>query len=217
MKKAKKIKSSVIAACLVLGGGLFYVNHKNIVHANAEDLPEGICEEFSSDFVEDTAVDLTEYEQYKPFGLEYNSKNERFYFKDQLVRYFKDQVNSSGIIIGFSYDDGEVDIIAKRDSAYKLKELDIQEQAAFEEGYPAADDSLAAYESFGVQYEKSQDLWRYNGQIIRAFHDEGHNTYLSAENAALDSDLSLIVTRDKGGKITSIDKMTEEQFNRIFN
>lgn len=233
MKKANLFKITAIVVSLVIAGEGGYICRKYMIHANAnQSLSEDEAEEFCTNINEDTVADLNQYEQYEPFGLEYNSENKRFYYNNQLVRYFKDQINSDGSIIGFSYLDGEVDIIAKRDSSYKLEALISQGQSEYdkrteelsnnikyldnnysiEEGYLTTDDSLASYEKYGVKYEKQQDLWSYNGQIIRAFYDEGHQTYLCPE----DSGLSLIVTRDKSGNISSIVQMTNEQFQNIF-
>lgn len=214
------------------------MNHNTITHANTNNsISEGAAEEFSADFTDDAEkVDLSQYEQYEQFGLEYNADNERFYYNDKLVRYFKDIVNAEGTIIGFSYTDGEVDLLAKRDSSYQLKELVTEPQkdfdqrtkelsetqntlngaTSFEEGTPVNDDSLKAYENYGIKYEKEKDLWSYNGQIIRAFYDEGYQSYLSGDSAAKESNLLLIVKRDASGKIQSIDEMTIEQFNELF-
>lgn len=57
--------------------------------------------------------------------MKYNKTKERFYYNDKLVRYFKDVVNKDGNTIGFSYPDGEVDLIANRNTSYQLKGIEI--------------------------------------------------------------------------------------------
>ena len=219
MKNKKIIYLSAIICVLALTGGLFFFNHQTIVLADS-----------------DTSINLVEYKQYESYGLKYDKQKDRFYYNGKMVRYFKDQVNANGKIIGFSYSDGEIDIISKRDSKYQLKELIVQSKedfdqrtkefnesfkeadgsGSFEEGFEADDDSLAGYESDGIKYEKKHDAWSYNGCIIRALYDQGYKTYLTNDDIALESNLALIVNRDKSGNITGIFEMSPEQFKSIF-
>jgi len=252
MKNKKIIYVSAIIGVLALTGGLFYFNHQNIVLADSENNAqvenltkeevgepeenEEFAQESVGEFEEDTSINLDEYKQYESYGLKYDKQKDRFYYNGKMVRYFKDQVNANGKIIGFSYSDGEIDIISKRDSKYQLKELIVQSKedfdqrtkefnesfkeldgfGSFEEGFEVDDDSLAGYESEGIKYEKKHDAWSYNGRIIRALYDQGYKTYLINDDIALESNLALIVNRDKSGNITSISEMAPEQFKSIF-
>lgn len=95
MKKTNIFKITAIVVSLVIAGGGFYINRQNVTYANTKQaLPGNEAEEFSTTVNEDATIDFSQYKQYEPFGLKYHSENKRFYYNNQLVRYFKDQINS---------------------------------------------------------------------------------------------------------------------------
>ena len=124
---------------------------------------------------------------YEPYGMTYDTEKDRFFYNGQVVRYFKDQINSNETN-GFSYDDGVIDVEPIRDEDGTLTGLKqssdadfnarTKEQEAlkaelekagitagsgsFEQGDPNyRDDSLDAYAEFGVSYDKTSDHWMY--------------------------------------------------------
>lgn len=234
MKKKNFFTITAIAACLALAGGLFYSNHQNIALANKK---ENIStqEEFSSNLGEvNQSIDISQYNQYEQFGLKYDKTNERFYYNGKLVRYFKDVINADGITIGFSYSDGEVDLIVKRSISYKLEGIEVDKNfdqrtkeiaknqkalngaTSYEEGTPVKDGSLEIYENYGIKYEKDLNLWSYDGRIIHTLYDENYQTYLSNKEEAKKSNLSLIVNRNDNEEILSISEMDTALYNKLF-
>ena len=49
------------------------------------------------------------YSIYAPYGMTYDMGKDRFFYNEQVVRYFKDQI-SSNETNGFSYDDGVIEM-----------------------------------------------------------------------------------------------------------
>lgn len=235
MKRKNIIAVTTIVGCLALAVGVLYSYHQiNALSTKEEN--NSIQVESNSDLGEESqTIDLSQYDEYEQFGLKYNKTKERFYYNDKLVRYFKDVVNADGNTITFSYIDGEVDLIAKRNTSYQLEGIDIDKNfdqrtkeiadtqkalngaTSFEEGTPVNDDSLKSYENYGIKYEDDLDLWSYDGQIIHSLYDEGYQTYLSNKNEAKKSNLSLIVNRDNNEEIQGISEMDSALYNKIFN
>ena len=54
------------------------------------------------------------YSIYEPYGMTYDTEKDRFFYNGQVVRYFKDHINSNETN-GFSYDDGVIDVEPIRD------------------------------------------------------------------------------------------------------
>lgn len=68
---------------------------------------------------------------------------------------------------------------------------------SFELGDPNyCDNSLDAYTTFGISYDKVSDNWIYIGKIIHILYDANHNTYY--DNSASNG-INLKVIRDKHG------------------
>lgn len=172
------------------------------------------------------------------FGMTYDTEKDRFFYNGQVVRYFKDQINSNETN-GFSYDDGVIDVEPIRDEDGTLTGLKqssdadfnarTKEQEAlkaelekagitagsgsFEQGDPNyRDDSLDAYTEFGVSYDKSSDHWMYGEKPIYILYDKEHYTFC---DKGVSDGVSLNVVRDKAGnieKLVSVDKGELEQF-----
>ena len=178
------------------------------------------------------------YSIYEPYGMTYDTEKDRFFYNGQVVRYFKDQINSNETN-GFSYDDGVIDVEPIRDEDGTLTGLKqssdadfnarTKEQEAlkaelekagitagsgsFEQGDPNyRDDSLDAYTEFGVSYDKTSNHWMYGEKPIYILYDKEHYTF--CDKGASDG-VSLNVIRDKAGnieKLVSVDKGELEQF-----
>ena len=178
------------------------------------------------------------YSIYEPYGMTYDTEKDRFFYNGQVVRYFKDQINSNETN-GFSYDDGVIDVEPIRDEDGTLTGLKqssdadfnarTKEQEAlkaelekagitagsgsFEQGDPNySDDSLDAYTEFGVSYDKTSNQWMYGEKPIYILYDEEHYTFC---DKGVSDGVSLNVVRDKDGnieKLVSVDKGELEQF-----
>lgn len=178
------------------------------------------------------------YSIYAPYGMTYDTEKDRFFYNGQVVRYFKDQINSNETN-GFSYDDGVIDVEPIRDESGTLTGLKqssdadfnahTKEQEAlktelekagftggsgsFEQGDPNyRDDSLDAYAEFGVSYDKTSNHWMYGEKPIYILYDKEHYTFC---DKGVSDGVSLNVVRDKDGnieKLVSVDKKELEQF-----
>ena len=178
------------------------------------------------------------YSIYEPYGMTYDTEKDRFFYNGQVVRYFKDHINSNETN-GFSYDDGVIDVEPIRDEDGTLTGLKqssdadfnarTKEQEAlkaelekawitpgsgsFEQGDPNyRDDSLDAYTEFGVSYDKSSNHWMYGEKPIYILYDKEHYTFC---DKGVSDGVSLNVVRDKAGnieKLVSVDKGELEQF-----
>lgn len=178
------------------------------------------------------------YSIYASYGMTYDTEKDRFFYNGQVVRYFKDQINSNETN-GFSYDDGVIDVEPIRDEEGTLTGLKqssdadfnahTKEQEAlkaelekagitagsgsFEQGDPNyRDDSLDAYTEFGVSYDKTSNHWVYGKKPIYILYDKDHCTFC---NKSVSDGVSLNVVRDENGnieKLVSVDKEELEQF-----
>ena len=178
------------------------------------------------------------YSIYEPYGMTYDTEKDRFFYNGQVVRYFKDQINSNETN-GFSYDDGVIDVEPIRDEDGTLTGLKqssdadfnarTKEQEAlkaelekagitagsgsFEQGDPNyRDDSLDAYTEFGVSYDKTSNHWMYDEKPIYILYDKERYTFC---DKGVSDGVSLNVVRDKAGnieKLVSVDKGELEQF-----
>lgn len=168
-----------------------------------------------------------QYAMYKPYGMTYDKEKDRFFYKNQVVRYFKDQVNTENTN-AFFFEDGTVDVEPMKDTNGQLSglkqstdheyesrtkrqeeiksELDVSAQignsGSFERGNPSdCDDSLAAYLTFGISYDKDSEHWIYDEKPIHILYDADYNTYW--DNSA-GAGVNLRVIRDKKGHIKKL-------------
>ena len=70
------------------------------------------------------------YSIYEPYGMTYDTEKDRFFYNGQVVRYFKDHINSNETN-GFSYDDGVIDVEPIRDEDGTLTGLKQSSDADF--------------------------------------------------------------------------------------
>ena len=168
-----------------------------------------------------------QYSVYEPYGMTYDKEKDRFFYDNQVVRYFKDQINTENTN-SFFFEDGVVDVEPIKDTNGNLTGLKQSSDAdfksrtekqekiksefdnpcitgnsgSFELGDPNyRDDSLDAYITFGISYDKTADNWIYDGKIIHILYDANHNTYCNA--SAIDG-INLKVIRDKNGNIEKL-------------
>lgn len=181
-----------------------------------------------------------QYSVYVPYGMTYDTKKDRFFYNGQVVRYFKDQMNSHETN-GFSYDDGVIDVEAVRDAsgaltglkqssdaAFKartreresleneLKQAGITaESGSFEQGDPDdRDDSLDAYTGFGVFHDGTSGHWMYGKTPVYILYDEGHCTFC---DKSAGGGISLKVVRDEDGNIEKLVSAGKEELEQFVN
>ena len=169
--------------------------------------------------------------------MTYDKEKDRFFYDGQVVRYFKDQVNAEHAN-SFFFEDGVVDVEPIKDANGTLTGLkqssdadykaltEKQEETkselaaagitgnsgSFELGDPNyRDDSLDAYATFGIFFDKTSDNWMYDGKIIHILYDADHNTY--CDNSASDG-INLKVIRDKNGNIKKLAETEAQELER---
>lgn len=177
-----------------------------------------------------------EYKIYEPYGLTYDSKEGVFYYQGKKVRYFKDNMDDKGNLNGFSSNEGEIDLIGIRDEKYNLtgiRECSKEESQQLNEKFEQAqnemsaladdtaheegninrqDDTLAAYTSYGVSYNKKKDVWTYENQEIHFFSDGGRLVYI---DHGVEKGVDLLVKRNSESKIEKIEILTEEEYKKL--
>lgn len=207
--------------------------------AQAYENDEVLSAEEQAKAEEERRAEISEqYSMYAPFGMTYDAEKDRFFYNGQIVRYFKDQINSDETN-GFFYDDGVVDIEPIRDATGTLTGLKqssgadfnartkeqeklntelekagiTAESGSFEQGDPNyREDSLDAYTEFGVSYDETSKHWVYDEKPIYILYDQEHYTFC---DKSVSDGISLNVVRDKNGnieKLVSVDKKELEQF-----
>lgn len=207
--------------------------------AQAHESDEVLSAEDQAKAEETRRAEIAEqYSIYSPYGMTYDTEKDRFLYNDQVVRYFKDQINSDETN-AFFFDDGVVDVEPIRDANGNLTGLKqssdadfnartkeqeklkaefekagiTTESGSFEQGDPNyRDDSLDAYTDFGVSYDKTSNHWVYAEKPIYILYDKDHYTFC---DRGVNDGVSLNVVRDKDGnieKLVSVDKGELEQF-----
>lgn len=188
---------------------------------------------------QDRRYTAEKYSIYETYGLTYDIDQDRFYYNDVQVRYFVDTVDADGNLNGFSYENGGIDLKAVRNADYELIGIEPFSQADFdrrtqrileaqnsmdalgigdggssEAGDPDwVDDSLSAYASLGIYYDKTAKTWMYQHEPIHFLYDEDGITYL---NAGSDGQ-NLRVVRDERGNPVLSGNMTLEEAEDILH
>ena len=169
--------------------------------------------------------------------MTYDKEKDRFFYEGQTVRYFKDQINAEHAN-SFFFEDGVVDVEPIKDTNGTLtglkqssdadfrarteKQEEIKSELAaagitgnsgsFELGDPNyRDNSLDAYTTFGISYDKTSGNWIYDGKFIHILYDSDHNTY--CDNSASDG-INLKVIRDKNGNIEKLVETEAQELER---
>ena len=81
--------------------------------------------------------------------MTYDTEKDRFFYNEQVVRYFKDQI-SSNETNGFSYDDGVIDVEPIRDEAGTLTGLKQSSDADFNARTKEQESLKAELEKAGI-------------------------------------------------------------------
>ena len=83
---------------------------------------------------------------------------------------------------------------------------------SFELGDPNyRDNSLDAYTTLGISYDKTSDNWIYDGKIIHILYDADNNTY--CDNSA-NNGINLKVVRDKNGNVEKLVETEAQELER---
>ena len=172
--------------------------------AEAYENDEAISSEEQAKAEETRRKEIAEqYSAYEPYGMTYDKEKDRFFYEGQTVRYFKDQINAEHAN-SFFFEDGVVDVEPIKDTNGTLtglkqssdadfkarteKQEEIKSELAaagitgnsgsFELGDPNyRDNSLDAYTTFGISYDKTSGNWIYDGKIIHILYGADPNTY----------------------------------------
>lgn len=175
-----------------------------------------------------------QYSIYAPYGMTYNSEKDRFFYNGQMVRFFRDEISIENTN-SFFFEDGVIDVDpirnadgnltglkqssdsdfnARTEKQEKMKaELEAAgisgDSGSFEIGdLNYCDDSLEAYISLGISYDKTAKEWIYDGKAIHIFYDADHITYYSN---GINDGINLKVVRDKNGNIESLVEVDEQE------
>lgn len=179
--------------------------------AEAYENDEAISSEEQAKAEETRRKEIAEqYSAYEPYGMTYDKEKDRFFYEGQTVRYFKDQINAEHAN-SFFFEDGVVDVEPIKDTNGTLtglkqssdadfkarteKQEEIKSELAaagitgnsgsFELGDPNyRDNSLDAYTTFGISYDKTSGNWIYDGKIIHILYDADPN--INCDNNASD-------------------------------
>lgn len=206
--------------------------------AEAYENDEAISSEEQAKAEETRRKEIAEqYSAYEPYGMTYDKEKDCFFYEGQTVRYFKDQINAEHAN-SFFFEDGVVDVEPIKDTNGTLtglkqssdadfkarteKQEEIKSELAaagitgnsgsFELGDPNyRDDSLDAYATFGISFDKASDNWMYDGKIIHTLYDADHNTY--CDNSASDG-INIKVIRDKNDNIEKLVETETQELER---
>ena len=159
------------------------------------------------------------YSIYEPYGMTYDTEKDRFFYNGQVVRYFKDQINSNETN-GFSYDDGVIDVEPIRDEDGTLTGLKQSSDADFNARTKEQEALKAELEKAGItagsgSFEQGDPNYRDDSldeKPIYILYDKEHYTFC---DKGVSDGVSLNVVRDKDGnieKLVSVDKGELEQF-----
>ena len=108
------------------------------------------------------------YSIYAPYGMTYDMGKDRFFYNEQVVRYFKDQI-SSNETNGFSYDDGVIDVEPIRDEAGTLTDLKQSSDADFNARTKEQESLKAELEKAGITRHFENDNLQKTVEEIAAF------------------------------------------------
>ncbi|WP_097015818.1 M56 family metallopeptidase [Anaerocolumna aminovalerica] len=100
------------------------------------------------------------YSIYTKFGLNYNQENDRFYYNDQLVRFFADKLDDKDSYNSFSYTEGDVDLRGVRNEKYELIALEPVSQKEYDQRtakIQAFSESLSEIQESAIQESEMQE------------------------------------------------------------
>lgn len=123
MDTRKKRAGALILCLVVLGtlgtGAAFAVNAEVVSGSYSTDTPISAQDQEKLNQQTKDATAKT-YAVYEKYGLTYEKETDNFYYDGKLVRYFSDKLDADGTYNSFTRTDGVIDLIAVRNTDYKL-------------------------------------------------------------------------------------------------
>ncbi len=90
-------------------------------------------------------------------------------------------------------------------------------RGAFEQGdFDSESDTLNAYRSFGITFDKMNDAWMYKNKKIYGLYDKDILTFVDRPLEKADDSIALEVIRNKKGKIQELKEFDKSKFARIY-
>lgn len=175
---------------------------------------------------------------YQPYGLEYDAKTDRLYYRGELVRYFEDKADDAHDT-QWPNRDGEVDVHALRDGDGALTGIAPFEEQAYADRTPQLRDALcelqitenidgytaeteemvkdrleavyADYAPYGLAYDRQSDRLYYEGKLVGYFEDAEEKHFFGPFE---DSGLEVRAARDSQGTLTGLDARGEGELKK---
>lgn len=230
--KTRKASVLTVAAAVVL------VVVITVVFATSAGIKEDTSslDETADDTISQNILDPALYTDYEPYGLQLDTDNNKLYYQGQVVRCFDDQWpgdNQNTMGIGYCDPTGIVDVRAERtDSKLTgLVQASAEEFAARKLSDPMAEgeseepviknadgvyvsldlEEYKQYEPYGLSYQKEQNVFTYEGELVRYFYDkEAGNSFTNFYTGKVD----LEAVRDSQGKLTGLEHSSQEEYDR---
>ncbi len=161
------------------------------------------------------------FQEYEAHGMRFDAKEERFYFDGKLVRCFwnpPDKEKNRGT--GFENMDGEIDLIAVRDDAYRLTGIEAKPKKEFERETSYLED-IERLEALGFEDNPITGNCAYQGKTVNHIYimgavtteyEDGTTTwsYGFGSKEIAEDGLYLEVKRDEQGKILELVPMQQD-------
>lgn len=172
---------------------------------------------------------------YQPYGLAYDAKTDRLYYQGELVRYFEDRVDEDHLTL-WPNRDGALDVHALRNGDGTLTGIAPFDEQAYADRTPELQDALyelqitenidgytdeteemvkdrieavyAAYETYGLTYDRQSDRLYYKGKLVGYFEDAEKKYFFGPYE---DSGIEVRAVRDSQGTLTGLDVQEEEK------
>lgn len=169
------------------------------------------------------------FQPYEPYGLVYREKENRLYYRGELVRYFEDIV-SMAHYLKWPNQNGTVDVYAERDIAGELTGVKAFTQEEFSDRTPSMKtagneliinidggisngdieemvkrqiaEAYEVYQPYGLTYDKESDRLYYNGELVGYFEDKQIKHFFGPFQ---DSSITIYAIRDENGALTGLD------------
>ncbi len=147
----KKVGIVILALVIVctLGTGIAYAASNNETNNQGSYSTNTVLSDQEKEQLDQqNKEELAEkYAMYKQFGLTYDKASDNFYYNNQLVRYFSDKLEATGIYNSFTRSDGIVDLVAVRNSNNELIGITPETQ----EEYDSRTESIKKAQNASVQ------------------------------------------------------------------
>lgn len=197
----------------------------NIIYAVSESASENAVTSVYS--IPDTEYNKKFYAVYDEFGIKYDEKTNKLYYKNKAVKYFIDEQR----MIHYYDKDGEVSLITtyninklngvkqiKNSEAKKIVDEIINDTALTavaysENGYIFDEEFLALYSDYGVTADYDTNCYYYKDKPIAGFCDKG--SWIMTDGGARENDGIYLSVIRKDGKIQKVSVISKNEFSDI--